>query len=546
MAILITMKEAPETHLQLAVISTKVLCAMPNNNRAFLIILDGFGNRETKDWNAIRAANMPFYQETFGKYPHAELTTHGEAVGLPKGIMGNSEVGHTTIGAGRIVYQDLTRISKSIETGEFFKNPVLRETIQAGKNKTGRVHLMGLVSDGGVHSTMEHLLALLDLCVREEVPNVSVHCFLDGRDTPPDSSINYVRQILEHPALKPNGQNKTHACIATIQGRYWAMDRDKRWERVTKGYQALTGQIPSSTDSPLEVIQKSHVDGKTDEFVEPVLLNSSAAMKTGDSVMFFNYRADRAREITAALSEPDFKEFDRGTGFTPSAYAGMTSYDKSFKHLKVAFGPQNLDNIFGQWLEKKGLKQFRIAETEKYAHVTFFFNGGREKPFEGEERVLIDSPKEVATYDLKPEMSAIPVAHELSQRLKSKKYDFVLVNFANPDMVGHTGNFDAAVKALEVLDKCLAEIVPIAQASGYEILITADHGNAEEMRDSNGKLHTQHTLNPVPIIWVSANPSHNRGKLHNGSLQDLMPTLCNLMNIPIPPESTGKTLINPI
>ena len=518
---------------------------MPTHNRAFLIILDGFGNKETKDWNAIESARMPFYRQIFSKYPHAELTTHGEAVGLPKGIMGNSEVGHTTIGAGRVVYQDLTRISKSIETGEFFKNPVLIETIQAGKTKTGRVHLMGLLSDGGVHSTLEHLLALLDLCVTQEVPNVSVHCFLDGRDTPPDSSLGYVQSLLKHPCFQPQGKGKTKACIATVQGRYWAMDRDKRWELVFKAYEAMTGQIPVSTGSVLEVIRKSHEAGKTDEFVEPSLLEPSAAMKDGDSVVFFNYRADRAREITTTIIDPDFKEFSKGKGFTPSAFAGMTSYDKTFKNLKVAFGPQNLDNIFGQWLENKKLRQFRIAETEKYAHVTFFFNGGREQPFEGEDRVLVNSPKEVATYDLKPEMSALLVADELVPRIQSEKYDFILVNFANPDMIGHTGNFDAAVKALEILDQCLAKIVPIAQSNGYEILITSDHGNAEEMRDQNGKLHTQHTLNPVPIVWVTADESKAKTeKLHNGTLEDLMPTLCSLMKITVPPEVTGKSLIN--
>ena len=506
------------------------------------MILDGFGIGKDSPFNAINNAKMPFYRDLLRKYPHSQLITHGEAVGLPPGVMGNSEVGHMTMGAGRIIYQDLTRISQSIHDGEFFKNPVLRKTIEAGAAKTGRVHLMGLLSDGSVHSHLSHLLALLDLCATLQVPKVSVHAFLDGRDTPPDSSIGYVRQLLEHPSFKDR------ACIATIMGRYYAMDRDKRWDRIDKAYRALTGQVPAlKNTTAIAAIQKSHETGKSDEFVEPVLLAEDAAMRDGDSVIFFNYRSDRAREISQAITAKDFHEFNRGRGFTPSAYAGMAQYDKNLEGVQVAFLPQNLDHIFGAWLEERDLTQFRIAETEKYAHVTFFFNGGREKQFKGEDRVLIPSPKDVPTYDLKPEMSAYGVAAEAANRIREKKYDFVLMNFANADMVGHTGNYEAAIKAMEALDQCLSQVIGAAQEAGYHVLLTADHGNAEEMRDEKGRIHTQHTLNPVPAIWIAPNtaiaPKNSRVALQDGGLQDVMPTLCELMNLPIPHEVTGKSLI---
>lgn len=510
-------------------------------DRAILVILDGFGIAKKSPYNAVRNSKMPFFQELFSKYPHSQLLTHGEAVGLPEGIMGNSEVGHMTLGAGRIIYQDLTRINKSIQTKEFLKNPVLLQTLKAGTEKTGRVHLMGLLSDGGVHSHIDHLLTLLDLCVQQNVPNVSVHVILDGRDTPPDSSFKYLEQLQKHPAFAKQTSGPTHAVIASLQGRYWSMDRDKRWERVEKGYLAMTGQIPEFKGTAIEATKKSHESGKTDEFVEPVCLNAEACMKTGDSVIFYNYRSDRAREITTALTESEFTHFDRKRGFKPSAFAAMTEYDKNFKNLSVAFGPQNQNNIFGEWLEQKGFTQYRAAETEKYAHVTFFFSGGREAPFVGEERLLIPSPKEVATYDLKPEMSAPLVTEEVTKKILENKMDFILLNFANADMVGHTGNYNAVVKALETLDSCLKKIVTAGLQMGYQLLITADHGNAEEMRDEQGKLHTQHTLNPVPLIWVHSHP-HSK-TLRNGGLQDIMPTLCELMKLPIPPEVTGKSLI---
>lgn len=526
------------------------------HQKALLIILDGFGIGKDSPFNAIKNAQMPFYRDLIAKYPHSQLVTHGEAVGLPYGVMGNSEVGHMTMGAGRIIYQDLTRISKSIESKEFFRNPALRSTIEAGAKKSGRVHLMGLLSDGGVHSTMEHLYALLELCAELKVPRVSIHCFLDGRDTPPNSSIEgpkgeagegYLQQLQRHPLVAGKSGSPTQARIVSVMGRYWAMDRDKRWERIERAYKTMTGQTTPETLSAVEAVRKSHENGKSDEFVEPVLLDARNAMQDGDSVIFFNYRSDRAREISAAITEPEFKEFDRGRGFKPSAYAGMATYDKNLSRVAVAFPPQSLRNIFGEWLEEKSLTQFRIAETEKYAHVTFFFNGGRELQFKGEDRLLIPSPRDVPTYDLKPEMSAFQVAHEAADRLRKGQHDFVLMNFANADMVGHTGNYEAAIKAMEALDRCLSEVVGAAQAGGYQVLITADHGNAEEMRDEQGRIHTQHTLNPVPCLWVAPNtaiaPQSSRVALRDGTLEDIMPTLCGLMKLPVPKEVTGKSLL---
>jgi len=518
------------------------------SSKAMLIVLDGFGIGKDSPFNAIKNAKMPFFRNLLSKYPHSQILTHGEAVGLPAGVMGNSEVGHMTLGAGRIIYQDLTRISKSIADKDFFKNPALLKTLEAGAQKTGRVHLMGLLSDGGVHSHTDHLLALLDLCLEMKIPQISVHAFLDGRDTPPDSAPHYLQKLLAHPAFSPSQTRSTsQAVLATLMGRYWAMDRDQRWDRVAKAYLAMTGQISESVSDPLQTIQASYSAGKTDEFIEPALFSAAAAMKNGDSVVFFNYRSDRAREISRAISESDFHEFDRGRGFLPSAFAGMTTYDKKLKNMAVAYSPQNQDNILGQWLEQHGRSQFRIAETEKYAHVTFFFNGGREIPFHQEERVLIQSPKDVATYDLKPEMGAYAIAEEASKRIHQCTYDFVLMNFANADMVGHTGNYSAAIAAMEALDICLAKVIGAAEKSGYHSLITADHGNAEEMQDDRGRIHTQHTLNPVPALWVSPNsaiaPQNSRVALKDGNLSDIMPTLCELMGLKIPQEVTGKSLI---
>ena len=520
----------------------------PPKNRAILIILDGFGIGKTSAFNAIGNAKMPFYREVLMKYPHSQLLTHGAAVGLPDGIMGNSEVGHTTMGAGRIIYQDLTRISKSIQDREFNRNMILRQTLEAGARATGRVHLMGLLSDGGVHSHMDHLLSLLDLCVELQVPQVFVHAFLDGRDTPPDSSPKYLAMLQRHPAFGPLGVGATKAFVASLSGRYFAMDRDQRWDRVEKAWNVLTGQTTPLQVSPLQAVQASYALGKTDEFVEPILLNPVGALREGDSVVFFNYRADRARELSEVISTDDFHGFTRKVRPKLSAFCGMTVYDRSLP-LPAAFGPQNLDHIFGEWIDERHLRQFRIAETEKYAHVTFFFNGGRESQFPGEDRLVIPSPKDVPTYDLKPEMSAQQVAEEAERRILSGQYDFVLMNFANADMVGHTGNYEATVRAMETLDRCLARVVGAAEKNGYHVLLTADHGNAEEMCDHEGRPHTQHTLNPVPAIWVAPQsaiaPQSSRIALRDGGLQDIMPTLCDIMGLPLPREVTGKSLIPP-
>ncbi len=522
--------------------------------RALLIVLDGFGIGPDSPHNAIKNARMPFYRDLESKYPRSQLITHGEAVGLPGGVMGNSEVGHMTMGAGRIIYQDLTRISKSIQDREFQKNRTLRETLQTGAAKTGRVHFMGLLSDGGVHSHIDHLLALLDLCVELSVPEAWVHVFTDGRDTSPNSGAGYLKRLLQHPTFQAQGAGGTRARIASISGRYFAMDRDKRWERVERAYRVITGQTAapeelarlSDQEAPIRAIENSYAAQKTDEFIEPILLRAGGALRDGDSLVFFNYRSDRARELSEAFLKPDFAAFDRGTHPRPSAFCGMTVYDKNLG-LPAAFQPQSLKNIFGEWLENHQRTQLRLAETEKYAHVTFFFNGGREAPFAGEERILIASPKDVDTYDLKPEMSAFQVADAAVEQIRSRKFDFMLMNFANADMVGHTGNYAATVRAMEVLDQCLSRVIGAAEKNGYHVLVTADHGNAEEMCDREGHIHTQHTLNPVPAIWVAPDtaiaPRSARQALRDGTLEDVMPTLCQLMSLGIPPEATGKCLL---
>jgi 2,3-bisphosphoglycerate-independent phosphoglycerate mutase len=521
---------------------------MPATSRSVLIVLDGFGIGKESPFNAVANAKMPFYGELLAKYPHSKLLTHGECVGLPDGVMGNSEVGHMTMGAGRIVYQDLTRISKAIRDKEFFQNPILRQTIDAGARATGRVHLMGLLSDGGVHSHIDHLFALLDLCAELRVPEVFVHCFTDGRDTPPTSSLAYMRRLIEHPAFRNDAPAR--ARVGVISGRYFAMDRDKRWDRVAKAYLALTGQVPAAPAGtmPVQALEASHRNQKTDEFIEPVLLDATAAVRDGDSLVFFNYRSDRARELTEAFTRPDFAGFDRGKAPKLSAFCGMTVYDRNL-NVPAAYPPQSLQNIFGEWLEKHSLRQFRIAETEKYAHVTFFFNAGREQPFQGEDRVLVPSPKDVPTYDLKPEMSADQVAVDAAERISRQAYDFVLMNFANADMVGHTGNYEAAVRACEALDRCLAQVVGAAERNGYHVLLTADHGNAEEMRAcDSSEIHTQHTLNPVPALWIPPNsavaPRRDRRPLRDGTLEDVMPTLCDVMGLPLPREVTGRSLLD--
>lgn len=514
--------------------------------RALLIVLDGFGIGKDSPYNAIANARKPFLKSVLEKYPYSQLITHGEAVGLPAGIMGNSEVGHMTMGAGRIIYQDLTRISKEIREGKFFKLKGLNDAIDAGARSSGRVHFMGLLSDGGVHSHIEHLEACLSLALEKKVPEVYVHAFLDGRDTPYDSAPKYVERLLRHPIFSSETAARgVHAAIATIGGRYYGMDRDKRWDRVETAWKVLTGQAPVVAKTALEVIAAAYAEKKSDEFVDPVLLDAKGGIGDGDALVFFNYRSDRAREITSAFVLQGFKEFPRGKTPKLAAFAGMTTYDKNLP-APVLYGPQNLDHIFGAVLEERGLAQLRVAETEKYAHVTFFFNGGKEAPYAGEERILIPSARDVATYDLKPEMSAFEVAEAAKGKLETTAPDFVLMNFANADMVGHSGNYEATVKAIEALDKCLEKVVGAAERNGYHTLITADHGNAEQMCDERGHIHTQHTLNPVPAIWIAPNsavaPKAARTALRDGTLADVMPTLCDLMALPIPKECTGKSL----
>ncbi len=512
-----------------------------------MIVLDGFGIGKDSPFNAIANARKPFLKSLLEKYPYSQLVTHGEAVGLPAGIMGNSEVGHMTMGAGRIIYQDLTRISKEIREGRFFKLKALNDVLDAGARTSGRAHFMGLLSDGGVHSTIEHLEACLTLALDKRIPEVYVHAFLDGRDTPPDSAPKYIERLLRHPIFAPaTAASGVRASIASIGGRYYGMDRDKRWDRVETAWKVLTGQASAVAKTALEVIATAYAAGKSDEFVEPTLLDPKGGIGDGDSLLFFNYRSDRAREITSAFVLPDFAEFSRGKVPKLSAFAGMTTYDKNLP-APVLYGPQNFDHILGAVLEERKLSQLRVAETEKYAHVTFFFNGGREAPFVGEDRILIPSAREVATYDLKPEMSAPEVAEAARARIVGNSPDFLLMNFANADMVGHSGNYEATVRAIEALDRCLEIVVGAAEKNGYHTLITADHGNAEEMCDARGHIHTQHTLNPVPAIWVAPNsavaPKDARVALRDGTLADVMPTLCSLMGLTIPAECTGKSLI---
>ncbi len=520
-------------------------------NKTLLLILDGFGIAPDSKFNAVKNANMPFYRELLNNYPNAQLLAHGENVGLPPGNMGNSEVGHMTIGAGKIIYQDLLRISNAIKDGSFYKNQILIETIKAGANKTGRVHLMGLISDAGVHSNINHLIALLDLCVTLEVQNVYIHAYLDGRDTAPTSSIGFLHTLLSHKAFSQTGVNKTRAKIATVMGRYWAMDRDKRWDRIEKAYKVLTGNMKpyfknadaERKDAVIDIVTNSHKNNETDEFVQPSLIVPDGAIKDGDSVVFFNFRSDRARQLTRILVEKDFKPFTIDKKPELSSFAGMRCYDENHPNAE-AFPPDTIGVNFPKVVSNTGLKQFKIAETEKFAHVTFFFNGGLEKELPGEERLLIPSPRDVATYDLKPEMSANEVAKNLCEKINENKYDFILCNFANPDMVGHTGIYKAAVAALETIDNCLKKVITAAKKANYNVIITSDHGNSDEMMDKNGEPHTQHTLNPVPIVWITPKEPPKGAKIKNGGLKDIAPTICRIMNLKKSEEMTGKNLID--
>ena len=506
-----------------------------------LLILDGFGYRKEKEGNAIKTDGVANIKALWDSYPHTLLQASGMDVGLPAGQMGNSEVGHLNIGAGRIVYQEFTRISKSIDDGEFFQNPAFLGAVENCKKHDSALHLMGLCSDGGVHSHLTHLYALVKLAKDHGLTKVFVHCFMDGRDVPPTSGKGYVEQV--DAKLKELGVGR----IATVMGRYYAMDRDNRFERVEKAYAALTYGEGLTASNAAEAMQQSYDAGVTDEFVVPTVVltdgKPTATIQAQDSVIFYNFRPDRAREISRAYIFEDFDGFERKNGFFPLYYVSMTQYDKTFEgHLQIAFKPQSMHNTLGEYLAKMGKTQLRIAETEKYAHVTFFFNGGVEAPNEGEDRALIPSPK-VATYDLKPEMSAYEVTEEAVKRIDSGKYDVMILNFANPDMVGHTGVMEAAVKAVHAVDACLEKVVDAILRQGGRCIITADHGNCEYMWDEKAQVpFTAHTTNPVPCILVD--DSRKSIELREGGrLCDLAPTLLDLMELPVPQEMTGKTLI---
>jgi 2,3-bisphosphoglycerate-independent phosphoglycerate mutase len=508
------------------------------NQPVILVVLDGFGINPKKEGNAIANASMPNMDSLLRNYPTSSLSMCGLDVGLPDGQMGNSEVGHMILGAGRIVHQDLTLIHKDIDEGNFGKNQIILNALRTTKAEGGRLHLMGLLGDGGVHSHERHMEALIEMAQRERVAPVYLHLFLDGRDTPPNSAEQFMLDLNEKLKTWPDVK------IATLTGRYYAMDRDKRWDRVEKAYLCLTEGAGKVADSPLEAIRNSYNEGVTDEFVLPTVIRSASSeglIRDGDGVIFFNFRADRARELTRALIDADFKEFPRKRRLNLSTYTTMTQYDETFK-VPVAYPPRELRKILGEVASQHGLKQLRIAETEKYAHVTYFFNGGEEKEFPGEQRILIPSPKDVPTYEFKPEMSARQVTEALVKKFSDDPINLVIANFANADMVGHTGNFEAAVKACEVIDECLGKVVDAALSRKARVLITADHGNIEQLIDyDTGMPHTAHTINRVPIILVDE--ERKRSRLKEGTAIDVAPTVLQLLELPQPSEMTGHSLI---
>lgn len=502
-----------------------------------LIILDGFGVNNDTYGNAIAEAGIPYFKSLQAKYPCTQIGASGMDVGLPDGQMGNSEVGHLNMGAGRVVYQELTRITKSIKDGDFFNNEALNKAVDSAKINGKKLHVYGLLSDGGVHSHIEHLEAIIKLAKDKGLSNVYVHCFLDGRDVPPKSGAGFIKKLQDFMDKESFGK------IATVTGRFYAMDRDNRWDRVEKAYNMLTMGEGELVENAEKAVLKSYEEGVTDEFVTPKVVVENgkpvAKIEEGDSIIFYNFRPDRAREISRAFIMKDFDAFERKSGFLSPVYVGMTQYDATFApYLDTAFKPQTLENTLGEVLAKNGLNQLRIAETEKYAHVTFFFNGGVEKPNENETRVLIPSPK-VATYDLKPEMSAYEVTDKAVEEIKSGRYDVVILNFANCDMVGHTGVFAAAVKAVKTVDTCLQKVVEALVATGGEVIVTADHGNADKMYEKDGSPFTAHTTNPVPLVTVRNSHDELRG---GGTLADVAPTLLKMMGIEQPAEMTGKAL----
>jgi len=507
-----------------------------NNKKVILIIMDGWGLGKVASADAIQHAKTPFISSLYTKYPNTILTTCGEAVGLPEGQMGNSEVGHLNLGAGRIVYQELQRINVAVRDGSFAKNEILLNSIRLAKKNQKPLHLIGLVSDGGVHSHINHLKAIIDVCENEKLNDVFIHAFTDGRDTDPKSGLGFIKDLQSH-------LNKTVGKIVTVSGRYYAMDRDKRWERVKLAYDALVkGEGDKATDA-VQAVENSYKKNITDEFVRPcVIVNEDqqplATIKNGDVVICFNFRTDRCREITQVLTQIDQPDF--GMKKLSLDYTTMTEYDQSFKNVHVIFDNDNLKNTLGEILEQHHLKQLRIAETEKYPHVTFFFSGGREIPFEGEKRILIPSPK-VATYDLKPEMSAYEVTNALLPEIKNKTADFICLNYANADMVGHTGVWEAAIKAVETVDSCVEKVVTAGLENGYTSFVTADHGNSDYMINEDGTPNTAHTLNAVPFFIID---NGWRGKIKAGKLGDVAPTILTMMDIELPKEMTGEILIS--
>ena len=496
-----------------------------------LMILDGFGIAP-KEGNAIAAAKTPNLDRLLKENPLTQIGASGMDVGLPDGQMGNSEVGHTNIGAGRIVYQELTRITKSAQDGDMEKNEALLQAMSAAKENGKALHFMGLLSDGGVHSHNSHLYALLEMAKHLGLEKVFVHCFLDGRDVPPSSGKEYVEQLQNK--LQEIGIGK----VATVMGRYYAMDRDNRWERVEKAYAAMVYGEGEKAACPVCAVQNSYEKEVTDEFVLPTVCDGAEPISAGDSVIFYNFRPDRAREITRTLVDPDFTGFERKKGFFPVHFVCMTQYDATMPNVDVAYKPQSLKNTFGEYISDKGLTQLRIAETEKYAHVTFFFNGGVEKQYPGEDRILVISPA-VATYDLQPEMSAYEVTDKMVEAVRSGKYDALILNYANCDMVGHTGVFEAAVKAVEAVDTCVGRVAEAVKEMDGCILLTADHGNADKMVDDDGTPFTAHTTNPVPFCVIN-HPCELR---EGGRLADIAPTMLKVLGLPQPEEMTGESII---
>ena len=504
------------------------------SKKVILVIMDGWGLGKVAKADAIQQAHVPFVTSLYQQYPNTTLVTCGEEVGLPDGQMGNSEVGHLNLGAGRIVYQELQRINVAIKTGEFASHPTLIQSIQYAKQNNKPLHLIGLVSDGGVHAHTQHLKALCDLCKSEGLTNVFIHAFTDGRDTDPKSGQSFVESLEAH-------LNKSVGKIASISGRYYAMDRDKRWERVQLAYNAMVKGAGSTAKSALEAIQENYAKDVTDEFILPTVITENgqpiATIQDGDAVICFNFRTDRCREITEVLTQKDFPELDMHA--LKLHYTTMTKYDETFKNVHIVFENDNLINTLGEVLAKNNKKQIRIAETEKYPHVTFFFSGGREQTFEGETRIMAASPK-VATYDLQPEMSAAELTDKILPEINAGNPDFICLNYANADMVGHTGVFSAVVKAVETVDACVEKVVTAGLNNGYTIFLTADHGNADFMMNEDGSPNTAHSLNLVPFFIIDKNW---KGTIQPGKLGDLAPTILQMMDLPIPKEMTGKVLI---